>query len=605
MNRLLGERNLTDVVVEGQITTCLVDTGAMVTTVNEDFFKQLSSKPILHSLEELNVELTGANGQKIPYLGYAELSLAVPFLADSEFTIPVLVIPTVKDNVSCPILIGTNFIRLCREEAQETADIPVEWEMAFASLADISIGTVKSTNTKPVVVQPMETITLSGYVRKNRHVPTAVTENSRKASAKIGVCPRLVSLSEVESGERVPVRVFNMSAKVLEIKPRSILCDLHEAKAVRNADATTVPKTNARGSEGERKADDEMKTQIKGLSLDDSKIDEHQKAALNDFLSKWKHLFSESISDLGSCTDVKHEINLTTEIPFKDPYRRIPPALFTEVREHLKEMIEADAIRPSKSPYSSNVVIVRKKDGSIRFCVDFRHLNRLTVKDAYAIPRVEDTLHLLAGAKYFTKLDLRSGYWQIELEEEDKQKTAFQVGSLGFYEFNRMPFGLTNAPATFQRVMERCMGDMNLRDCLIYLDDVIIFSSSFEEHLERLQKVFERLEHFDLKLKASKCEFFKEKVIYIGHVVSKDGIETDPAKVEAVKNWPVPKSIKDVRSFLGFTGYYRRFIKGYASIARPLNDLLIGHSGPVKTKKKSKEPIKFVWTEKQQAALTG
>ena len=186
----------------------------------------------------------------------------------------------------------------------------------------------------------------------------------------------------------------------------------------------------------------------------------------------------------GKLQSVKHNIKLSDETTFKEPHRRIPPALFQEVREHLTEMIEAGTIRPSNTPYSSNVVIVRKKDDTIRFCIEFRKLNNKTVKDAYAIPRVEDTLHLFAGAKYFTKLDLRSGYWQVEINEKDKHKTAFQVGTLGFYEFNRMPFGLCNAPATFQRLMERCMGELNLRDCLIYLDDVIIFSSTFEKHIQ-------------------------------------------------------------------------------------------------------------------------
>ena len=232
------------------------------------------------------------------------------------------------------------------------------------------------------------------------------------------------------------------------------------------------------------------------------------------------------------------------------------------------------------------------------------------MKDAYAIPRVEDSLHLLAGAKYFSKLDLRSGYWQVEIKEEDKQKTAFQVGTLGFYEFNRMPFGLCNAPATFQRLIERCMGDMNLRDCLIYLDDVIIFSSTFEEHLDRLEAVFTRLQQHNLKLKASKCEFMKSKVTYLGHVVSQDGIQTDPDKTEAVRTWPVPKSVKDVRAFLGFTGYYRRFIQNFARIARPMNDLLIGQGNNTKGKrpraktsdtKTKKTP--FIWLNKQQEAF--
>ena len=153
-----------------------------------------------------------------------------------------------------------------------------------------------------------------------------------------------------------------------------------------------------------------------------------------------------------------------------------------EVREHLREMLEIGVIRPSSNPFSSNVVIVRKKNGSICFCIDYRKLNSRTRKYAKAIPCIDDTLHLPAGAKYFSKLDLKAGYWQVELKEEDKAKTAFQVGPLGSYECNRMPFGFCNAPATFQRLIERYMGDINLRDCLVYLDDIIIYSNTFQEH---------------------------------------------------------------------------------------------------------------------------
>ena len=323
-------------------------------------------------------------------------------------------------------------------------------------------------------------------------------------------------------------------------------------------------------------------------------------------MSGWKHVFSQGSTDLGCTRLVQHEINLEDETPFKEPYRHIPPALMQEVREHLREMLEIGVIRPSSSPFSSNVVIVRKKDGSIRFCIDYRKLNSRTRKDAQAIPRIDDTLHLLAGAKYFSKLDLKAGYWQVELKEEDKAKTAFQVGPLGFYECNRMPFGLCNAPATFQRLMERCMGDINLRDCLVYLDDIIIFSHSFQEHLGHLEAVFERLQEQNLKLKPSKCEFFRDQVLYLGHIVSQAGIQTDPAKIEAVKSWPIPQCTKDVRKFLGFTGYYRRFIKGYAAIARPLNDLLVGYATNPKAKQKKKtqaRKLKFHWGDEQQASF--
>ncbi len=301
-----------------------------------------------------------------------------------------------------------------------------------------------------------------------------------------------------------------------------------------------------------------------------------------------------------------HKIKLENDKPFKEPHRRVPPGLINEVQEHLQEMLSSGAIGASESPYSSNVVLVRKKDGTLRFCIDFRRLNNRTIKDAYAIPRVEDTLHLLSGAKYFSKLDLRSGYWQVGVDEQDKQKTAFQVGTLGFYEFNRMPFGLCNAPATFQRLMERCMGEMNLRDCLIYLDDIIVFSTSFDQQVERLEAVFQRLRANNLKLKTSKCEFFKREVIYLGHIVSESGIKTDPKKVTAVSTWPIPKSVQEVRRFLGFTGYYRRFVKDFAKIARPLNDLLLGYCTSNKTKqdkKRKKTAVPFVWESRSAKFL--
>ena len=340
------------------------------------------------------------------------------------------------------------------------------------------------------------------------------------------------------------------------------------------------------------------------VDLDASVLTEEQKHKVRIILNKWQNIFSKGPTDLGCTNLVEHEIHLENEDPFKDPYRRIPPALIQEIREHLNEMIEAGAIRPSKSPFSSNVVIARKKDGSIRFCIDYRKLNQRTVKDAYAIPRVDDTLQLLAGAKYFSTLDLKSGYWQVEVKEADKAKTAFQVGSLGFYECNRMPFGLCNAPATFQRLMERCMGDLNLRDCLIYLDDIIIFSTTFEEHLERLQAVFARLQDHNLKLKPVKCKLFRRKVSYLGHVVSEAGIHTDPNKIDAIQNWPVPNSVREVRRFLGFAGYYRRFIKGFASIVRPLNDLLVGQvTNPKARKKKSPKRVPFKWTSVQQESF--
>lgn len=182
------------------------------------------------------------------------------------------------------------------------------------------------------------------------------------------------------------------------------------------------------------------------------------------------------------------------------------------------------------------------------------------LKDSYALPRVEEILDCLSGSQYFSVLDMKSGYYQVELEESHKERTAFTVGPLGFYEYNRLPFGLTNSPATYQRLMEDILGDYHLRICLIYLDDIIIFSRTYEEHVDRLRKVFQRIHDAGLKLAPKRCKLSKEKVVHVGHTVSCNGIEPDPAKTETIRNWPTPKTPEDVRRFLGFAGYYRKFV---------------------------------------------
>ena len=300
------------------------------------------------------------------------------------------------------------------------------------------------------------------------------------------------------------------------------------------------------------------------------------KAKTQELFKEYAHVFALESLDLGHTSLVKHKIRLDNYTPFKERYRHIPPNLFEEVKNHLKEMIQVGGIRCSNSPWANAVVLVRKKDGSLRFCIDLRRLNARTIKDAYSLPHIDETLDCLGGAIIFTSLDLKSGYWQVKMDEESKALTTFMVGHLGFYECERMPFGLMNALATFQCLMESCLDELHLNWCIIYLDDIIVFSKTPEEHLKRLQGVFEKLAKAGLKLKPSKCEFFKSRITYLGHIVSAAGIETDPKKIEAVKNWTLPRTVMDVRSFLGFTNHYHRFIQSYAKVAWPLNALISG-----------------------------
>ena len=262
-----------------------------------------------------------------------------------------------------------------------------------------------------------------------------------------------------------------------------------------------------------------------------------------EMLKRNAKVFPKDDMDMGRTYLVKHHIKLTDPVPFKEAYRRIPLQMYDEVKTHLQEMLDLGAIRPSNSPWASAIVLVRKKDGRLRFCIDLWKLNNRTVKDAYSLPRIESILDSLGGAQIFSTLDLKAGYWQVEMAEECKAYTAFTCGPLGFYECDTMPFGATNAPATFQRLIHDCLGELNMNWCIVYLDDIIIFSDTKEEHLKRLEAVFQKLCAAGLKLKPSKCFFFREEIEYLGHVVSGKGISTNPKKIEAVSKWPTPTTV--------------------------------------------------------------
>uniref|UniRef100_A0A8C5WC41 ribonuclease H n=1 Tax=Leptobrachium leishanense TaxID=445787 RepID=A0A8C5WC41_9ANUR len=246
---------------------------------------------------------------------------------------------------------------------------------------------------------------------------------------------------------------------------------------------------------------------------------------------KWKELFSKDEFDVGLAKSTEHRIRLQEDKPFRERSRRVPLGDLDDLREQLNELQRTKVIQESRSPYASPIVLVRKKNGSVRLCIDYRTLNRRTIPDQYATPRIEDALQCLSGAKWFSVLDLRSGYHQIPMHPEDREKTAF-ICPLGFFEFNRMPQGLTGAPATFQRLMEKTVGDMNLIEVLVYLDDIIVFGKTLEEHEQRLEKVLKRLHEEGLKLSLEKCQFCLPSVTYLGHVVSAEGVSTDPRKLE-------------------------------------------------------------------------
>ena len=295
------------------------------------------------------------------------------------------------------------------------------------------------------------------------------------------------------------------------------------------------------------------------------------------------HIFSLDKNEIG-CTDTaEHIIELMDDEPFKEWFRRIAPPLLEEVWENLQDMLDGGAIRPSKSPWCNAIVLVRKKDGTLRFCIDLRRLNARTKKDLFPLPCMQETMESMVGARFFSSMDLKSGFLQVPMSEKSQQYTTFTVGSLGVYEFLWMLYGLCNAPATFQRLMQNCLGELNLTYALVYLDDVIVYSKMEEDHLHRLQAVFERFHEHGLKLKPSKCSFLRRQIMFLGHEISADGMKPSTLNLKGIAEMAPLANYMEVRCFLGMTGFFRRFIKNYARIAKPLNDILEGEASKMKS----------------------
>ena len=283
-------------------------------------------------------------------------------------------------------------------------------------------------------------------------------------------------------------------------------------------------------------------------------------------------------------------------MPFKEHYWWKPPHMYDDVKAHLQEMLDIGAIWKSHSLWASTVVLVQMKDGSLRFCTDLRKLNNQTIKDANLLPHADKTLDSLQGSQWLSSLDLKVGHCQVKMEEESKPLTAFTIGPLGFYEYKRMHFRLTNTPATFQTLMETCLGDLNLHWCIIYLDDIVIFSKDLASNLEKLEALFQKLEEARLKLKPSKCQLFQWQIAFLGHIVSAQGIATDEVKIEAIKKWPVPTNVTEIQSFLGFTGYYQWFILRFMQVVWPLHELTSGENA-------GKKKAAIWWNDRCQKAF--
>lgn len=474
--------------------TALIDTGSTVSTVSKSYYETCLSDLPLHPMTEI-LHIECADGGTLPYCGYIEASITSTGLPHSNLAeYPILVVPDSNYNQKVPVLLGTNILHHLLTDIHtnygdrylQTAKLHTPWYLAFRSMTlqakelrkqQNRLGIVKSAEVRPVVIPPNSSVTISGYI--HRAIPHQTTPALLQATtdsnipSDLDIQPTIINYS-YPARNLVKVCIDNVTTRTVQIQPRSTLCEIQPV---------VIEDLNICNA---AQATDHLLELIK---LERETLTTNQIQLSEKLLLTYTDVFSKSDTDIGCTQMVRHQIELQDDTPFKQRPRRIPPSMFSEIKQHLKQLLDGGIIRKSKSSWSSNVVLCRKKNNELRMCVDYRQLNQRTKKDSYALPRIEDILDALSGNKYFTILDMKSGYHQIEVHEDHKDRTAFTVGPLGFFEYNRMPFGLVNAPATYQRLMEQCFEGLHLDICYIYLDDIIIFSKTFEEHLERVEKI--------------------------------------------------------------------------------------------------------------------
>ena len=537
----------------------LLDTGAAVTLLARDAWTRNDPKRSTKLEPWTEYRLVGVDGSPLQVHGQARVDIE---LEGEKLSGDVVVVSPLTSEA----ILGLDFLRrhdavIKAKEKQLTLGgnecvLPLSEANSLSSSSYLPIRAVETIEVPPysemevmaTVEQPAAGVWLLEGVAEGR--PAALT-------ARALVTPR--------SGQ-VRVRLLNPRPERVKIYKGSKIATLEEV----DEPVTQIAAVGTMEQEAVPPGKEAMLRELVEKAGPELSVSER-----NEFfhlLLTYADVFASLEADLDRNGKLHHAIHTGNAPPIRQPVRRIPPFRRQEVQKLLGEMLAKDVIQRSTSPWASPIVLVKKKDGTTRFCVDYRKLNEVTRKDAYPLPRIDATLDTLVGSRWFSTLDLLSGYWQVEVAERDQPKTAFCTTE-GLFEFKVMPFGLCNATATFQRLMDLVLAGLQWSHCLVYLDDVIVLVKTFTEHLENLRTVFARLREAGLKLKPTKCAFLQPRVQYLGHIVSRDGVTPDPAKVEKVAKWPTPTTTKEVQRFLGFASYYRRFIPKFADVAKPLHRL--------------------------------
>ncbi|UYV71491.1 K02A2.6-like [Cordylochernes scorpioides] len=544
------KRNYVVIIINGQNVEALVDSGADYSVISESFRRYLK----IPFFAEKGPVLRVANRQHIETLGRCNLKVSIEKL-EIYFTFVVF------SECSHHIILGLDFFRAtsaviyCGKgeiHLKESVNEGLEEDLPTHALEDCFIP---ARSIKKITV-------INEDIRGGKDLMI-------KGSKDLILKKELVIPSSIINFHhgRGEIWVTNGTSQNQIIPAGMLVGYLRKigSSGIYSVDTAEDDKTQSNIKSEDRRQ------QI--LSLVDERLDKEQKSMIADCLEKYSEVFDFERKSFSTTSNVKHKIDTSDSRPIKQRPYRVSPVEKRAIQTEVDKMIKMGIVQPSESPWSSPVVLVKKKDGSWRFCVDYRKLNKVTKKDVYPLPRNDDVLDSLTGAKFFSSMDLLTGYWQIEIDEEDREKTAF-ITPDGLYEFRVMPFGLCNAPATFERMMDKLLAGLKWTICLCYLNDIIVYATSFKEHIERLGKVLRCIQQAGLCINHEKCRFGSREIKVLGHLVTESGIRPDPDKIEAITNFPTPKTATEVRSFMGLCSYYKRFVKDFANKAKPLHDLL-------------------------------
>ena len=549
----------------------LLDTGASTCLLSKNIFDKLHPDFQTKFLPDSNI-LIAAGGAHLNQYGQFSTEVCI----DGKLTACNFIVADITDDgiLGIPFLDAHNSVLDFRNRKFTVDDQPVQ-----CINKEGMVISQRVTCTRTITIPGRHELIIQGKCNKNLNEVEVMLEPSRKIVQSKGL---LVAKTVLKTkGRYIPVRVCNVMDEPITVYAGSQLGIVSQTEVFTVIKECEHKINRISVQEQNSNPVPEYLIDLYERSIKDLPQDKHN--LVSSFLTKNSDVFAKNDQDLGSTNIVKHDINTGTEPPIKHQPRRFPKPQEQEIEKQVNELLEQGLIKPGNGPWSSPIVLVKKKDGSVRMCVDYRKLNAKTVKDAYPLPRIDDTLDSLADANLFATLDLASGYHQVQNTPQAKIKSAM-VTKQGLFEWNVMSFGLTGAPATFQRLMETALRGLQYEVCHIYLDDVIVFAKNEEELIDRLETVLDRFRRANLKLKPKKCVLFRKQVEFLGHIVSANGVATDPKKSEKVMNWPVPKNVSEVRSFLGLCGYYRRFVPNYYTKAKPLHDL-------------TKKSRSFEWTE--------